>query len=664
VNRTAPVNPLLQHSDPCPEFVCSPAADPCEIHSRDQRLLELSSNGYFDWDLCSATTWFSPQVEALLPRPVEGQLRGFARFCELVDPEDRARLLLAIRRHLERKEPLDVTCRFADGNTRRVLGVAERDMTGRPHRLVGVLHDVSGAQRLIDELQDSVEQWRGVFDGLPAAVAVLNAQGEIVEINQAWRDAPSEHGLVGLRYGFGENYLRLLEHAAERCHAAPVLARGLAQVQSGVTDEFSMDYSVPGEDRPRLHRVLARAVRQCARRGMLVTHVDLTSNGLTTADAAGSGHVLEQMLDAVPSQLAYVDRDGVLQHVNEAFERWARVPAQGMVGHRLADIVSPANWQEIEPRITQALAGTTVEFATRIAAGAGDRELVVSYVPQRDAEGRVQGFTAITRDVTAERKLESELRQAQKMEAIGQLTGGIAHDFNNLLNIIIGNLQLADRCLGLDPRIGQSIPGALRAAQRGADLVRRLLAFARQQQLEPEIVDCNALIVGMRDLLDRSLSPNVQLECRLEPSLGPCRVDPVQLESALLNLAINARDAMPGGGRLVIGTDNEILGSEDPRRPAALTPGEYVVISVRDNGTGMSPETTRRAFEPFFTTKEPGKGTGLGLAMVYGLLQQSGGLAAIETTQGEGTTVRLFIPNALGRYSGPPAKDTHADDHE
>ena len=634
------------------------------MRDRYQRLVELSPDGYFDWDLRSAATWFSPQVEALLPPPAHGQPRGFARFCELVAQDDRARLLLAIRRHLERKEPLDVTCRFADGHTRRVQGVAERDMTGRPRRLVGVLHDVTGIQRLVDELQDSIEQWRGIFDGLRAPSAVMNAQGELIEINQAWRDAPSEHGLVGLRYGFGDNYLRLLGHAVERCDVAPAVARGLGHVQSGASDEFCMDYSVQVEGRPHRHRVLARAVRHCSRPAILVVHVDLTSSGLTTTHAAGDTHALEKMLDAVPSQIACVDRTGVLRHVNEAFERWAGVPARRMVGHRLADIVSPANWQEIEPRITQALAGTTVEFATRVAGDAGDRELIVSYVPQRDAQGEVQGFTSITRDVTAERRLEAELRQAQKMEAIGQLTGGIAHDFNNLLNIIIGNLQLADRSVGLDPRIGQTISGALRAALRGADLTRRLLAFARQQQLEPAVVDCNALIIGIRDLLERSLSQNVRLECHLEPDLGPCRIDPVQLESALLNLAINARDAMPSGGLLEIGTNTEILGSEDPRRPVALAPGEYIVIRVRDNGTGMSPETARRAFEPFFTTKESGKGTGLGLAMVYGLLKQSGGLAVLETTQGQGTTVRLFIPHAYGRSSGAQVKDTHATHHD
>jgi PAS domain S-box-containing protein len=363
------------------------------------------------------------------------------------------------------------------------------------------------------------------------------------------------------------------------------------------------------------------------------------------------------MLNAVPTQIAYVDREGVLRHVNAAYERWAVVPAQAIVGHPLADIVSPANWQDIAPRITQALSGTTVEFAARVESEGDGRELIVSYVPQRDAQGGVRGFTTITRDVTAERKLEAELRQVQKMDAIGQLTGGIAHDFNNLLNVIIGNLQLADRVAGLDPRVGQSISSALRAALRGSDLTQRLLAFARQQRLEPVIVDCNALLQGMRELLDRSLPQNVLLECRLDPRLWPCRVDPVQLESAVLNLAINARDAMPSGGRLRLRTDNTTLGTGDPRRPAALPPGEYVVISVEDDGSGMAPETARRAFEPFFTTKEPGKGTGLGLAMVYGLLQQSGGLATLDTAPGRGTTVRLFLPHAVEARPGDAAGD-------
>jgi len=656
-----PVKPLPRDNQSSSERPGQPAADMRLVRSRYQRLVELSPDGFFDWDLGSATAWFSPQIEAMLPRPGDDGARGFARFAGLVTPEDRTRLLLAIRRHLERKDPLDICCRLADGRTMRVLGVAERDTTGRPLRMVGVLHDISSRQQLLDDLQDSVEQWRSVFDTLRVAIAVLNAQGELVEINRAWREATSERGLVGLRYGFGENYVALLETAGERCAAAPAVGRGLAQVLAGVSDEFVMDYQVTADDRHCLHRVLGRAVLHGVERCVVVTHINLTGNGLTTENAAGNRHVLEHMLNAVPTQIAYVDRGGVLRHVNAAFERWAGVPGAAVVGHALADLVSPANWADIEPRMSQVLAGTTVEFAARVEGESGGRELIVSYVPERDSQGEVQGFTSITRDVTAEKKLESDLRQAQKMDAIGQLTGGIAHDFNNLLNVIIGNLQLADRIAGLDPRVGHSISTSLRAAMRGSDLTRRLLAFARQQQLEPVIVDCNALITGMRDLLDRSLPPNVTLECRLEPRLWTCRVDPVQIESAVLNLAINARDAMSSGGHLLIGTDNETLGAEDARRPAALPPGEYVVISVQDDGTGMPPDVARRAFEPFFTTKEPGKGTGLGLAMVYGLLQQSGGLATIDTAPGRGTTVRLHLPHAVERRAAHQGQDSHAD---
>ena len=256
-----------------------------------------------------------------------------------------------------------------------------------------------------------------------------------------------------------------------------------------------------------------------------------------------------------------------------------------------------------------------------------------------------------TRELYAEaerRELAEEgLRQAQKMEAVGQLTGGVAHDFNNLLTIILGNLGIAKRGV-VEARAERALNNARIGAERAAQLTRRLLAFSRQQPLDPKTVDANKLIVGMSDLLNRSLGENIALETIGGAGIWKIECDVSELELALLNLALNARDAMPDGGKLTIETSNAYLDDEYCRHHADLTPGQYVLIAVSDNGMGMSAETIERAFDPFFTTKETGKGTGLGLSQVYGFVKQSKGHVRIYSEPGEGTTMKLYFPRHDG----------------
>jgi signal transduction histidine kinase len=242
---------------------------------------------------------------------------------------------------------------------------------------------------------------------------------------------------------------------------------------------------------------------------------------------------------------------------------------------------------------------------------------------------------------------EQALRQAQKMEAVGQLTGGVAHDFNNLLTIIIGNLGIAKRGV-VEARAERALNNALVGAERAAQLTQRLLAFSRRQPLNPRAIDTNKLIASISDLLVRTLGENIELETIGSAGLWKVEADASELESSLLNLALNARDAMPQGGKLTIETSNAYLDDEYCRQHDGLIPGQYILIAVTDNGAGMSAETIDHAFEPFFTTKEAGKGTGLGLSQVYGFIKQSGGHVRIYSEPGEGTTIKLYLP----RYQG------------
>ncbi|WP_325166012.1 PAS domain S-box protein [Frateuria sp.] len=280
---------------------------------------------------------------------------------------------------------------------------------------------------------------------------------------------------------------------------------------------------------------------------------------------------------------------------------------------------------------------------------------------ERGVAERTAELAATNRQLLAQieerERVEATLRQMQRLEAVGQLTSGVAHDFNNLLTVISGNIGILERSLtapGIDPRLRQRLGYMKDAATRGAKLTAQLLAFSRRQRLEAKAVDLNGVVAGMRDLLQSSMGGSVRLSMKLQPALWPALVDPTQIELVILNLAINARDASPVGGDLIVETANVSV-REPASRPEEPCPGDYVMVAVTDHGTGMTPEVLARAFEPFFTTKEVGKGSGLGLAQVYGFAKQSGGGVRIDTRLGEGTSIKVFLPCA-------PAAVTQAED--
>ena len=255
----------------------------------------------------------------------------------------------------------------------------------------------------------------------------------------------------------------------------------------------------------------------------------------------------------------------------------------------------------------------------------------------------------LVEQITRREEAESQLRQSQKMEAVGQLTGGIAHDFNNMLGVIAGSLDLMQRRLDKsDFRIERFIDAAKKASERAAALTHRLLAFARRQPLEPKPVDLNRMIAGMSDLLRSTLGEQIRIEAVSAAGLWMTNVDAHQLESALLNIAINGRDAMPDGGKLTIETANSYLDDAYAKRHAEVAPGQYAMVAITDTGAGMPPEVARRAFDPFFTTKPTGKGTGLGLSQVYGFVKQSHGHIKIYSEIGAGTTIKLYLPRLAG----------------
>ena len=311
----------------------------------------------------------------------------------------------------------------------------------------------------------------------------------------------------------------------------------------------------------------------------------------------------------------------------------------------------------IERAVADAAHGRATRREISVDVAAGARIYDLSMRPIGDPSGAVVGIVSEAVDVTDARLAEEALRQAQKMEAVGQLTGGIAHDFNNLLTGIMGSLEVIQRrvAAGRPADLDRYVTAAMSSAQRAGALTQRLLAFARRQPLDPRRVEANRLVSGMDDLLRRTLGPSVTLEMVLAGGLWPTLCDPNQLEGAILNLAINARDAMPDGGRLTLETCNASLDDAYVRSQGDVRAGQYVAISVTDTGTGMTPEVIAKAFDPFFTTKPTGQGTGLGLSMLYGFVKQSEGHVRIYSEVGRGTTFKLYLPRHRGR--GPEEGD-------
>ncbi len=290
--------------------------------------------------------------------------------------------------------------------------------------------------------------------------------------------------------------------------------------------------------------------------------------------------------------------------------------------------------------------GKAIEYRMRDKSGQW-RVLESTASTVRNKSGEVEKLIIVNRDVSERRLLEKQFLQAQKMEAVGRLSGGVAHDFNNLLGVIIGYAEVLEEEMDAHPSIRESVEQIHKAGRQAASLTKQLLAFSRQQVLEPKIVDINVIVNDTQKMLHRLIGEDIELVTKLDPKIGKIRVDQGQLEQAIINMAVNARDAMPNGGRLTIGTDNvQIDGVAAHDFQFTVLEGQYVRLTISDEGNGISADALPRVFEPFFTTKEKGKGTGLGLAMVYGFVKQSGGYIDISSELGAGTILKIYLPKA------------------
>ncbi len=440
-----------------------------------------------------------------------------------------------------------------------------------------------------------------------------------------------------------------LRHGLRACWSTPVRA---ADGRSLGT--FAIYYGEPRLPTPDdldliavVSQTTALAIERCQSDSELRAQRDELArvNALLTEEVSARTQERDRIWNSTNDLMGVASLAGRLLQVNPAWTRQLGYPENELIGRPFAELVDEADHSKMANVVAQLGASVPVrDFVDRVICKDGERKTILW-----DAMPDGEAFYIVGRDIGELQRLQEQLRQAQKMEAVGQLTGGIAHDFNNLLAGITGSLEL------LSTRIAQgrldAVPRYLDAAQgaarRAATLTQRLLAFSRRQTLDPRPTDVNRLIASMEELFRRSIGPIVSMEVVGAGGLWPTLIDPGQLENALLNLCINARDAMPDGGRITIETANKWL-DDRAANERELPPGQYVSLSVTDTGTGMSTDVAARAFEPFFTTKPLGQGTGLGLSMIYGFVRQSGGQLRIYSEEGQGTTMCLYLPRFVG----------------
>lgn len=534
-----------------------------------------------------------------------------------------------------------------DGETvwvKTSMNLAPPGETGKPY-IVATVEDITRQKLSETQEIDTAAKFNSVLENISDAVVIANEQGIIEHVNRS----------TGELFGFvtdeliGRDLTILMSVQDAKAYTDVIRGPNAASVSKiiggapreilGVTkngDAIPIKLAVSEIDTEGGRRYVGTmrnmsetSQRIRAEESLKIRNraIEASNSGIFITDAQQSGN---PVLYVNPSTKNITGR-------NESSVLGKSY--QTLFGKHLSD----AKQTEINSAIEQGRASQTILKSAR--SDGTEYWVELRLAPVASDEGAVINYVGIINDITDRIRTEEHLVQAQKMEAVGQLTGGIAHDFNNLLTVVMGSLQLLQRRFRDDEKASRQLQMSLTAAQRGATLTKQLLAFSRRQVLEPSTIDLKNLVTSFVPILRQTLGEFIEIETKLPARAWPVNVDEVQMESAILNLAVNARDAMPDGGKLTISLGNCLVDADTAARHEMLSPGYYVRLTVSDTGHGMPPDTLEKAFDPFFTTKEVGKGTGLGLSMVFGFAKQSGGHAQIRSEIGAGTTIEIFLPH-------------------
>jgi PAS domain S-box-containing protein len=607
----------------------------------------LAQVGYWERDF--VTGLFTHSEEALRMLGLDTDERSERihererRWHKVIHPDDLEAVTRAVAAALGGEGRIDIEYRVRrpDGEVRTVQsrGDVIWNEAGRPSRMFGSIQDITERKRAEAQLRASEARFRTFADHATDGFYLYDVEtGTFTDVNQ--------QACESLGYGREELIGMTPLQIDAQIQADPARLEPMnAQLRDGRLLTFeSIHRRKDGSTFPVEVRV--RPFRDRGRLLGVALARDITERKRAEAALLESHRILNSVIEGTPDAVFGKDTKGRYTMINSAGARFLGKVAAEVIGKDDSELFSRGSSRRVMALDRRLMAsGQQKTFEETLTAAGVTRTYLTTRAPLRDEHGNVTGLVGIARDITELKRMEDQFRQAQRMEAIGRLAGGIAHDFNNLLTVINGYTELALLQGGDDDPNAQLLTEILSAGERASNLTRQLLAFSRKQVLDPQVVNLNALIGRVLKILRTLIGEDVELSFHPESHLDLVRVDPGQFEQVIINLAVNARDSMPQGGQLTIETRNIDRSGEDGSADRdELRPGRYVQVAVTDSGQGMDAATKARIFEPFFTTKERGKGTGLGLAMVYGFLKQSGGYVEVDSEPGRGTTFRIHLP--------------------
>ncbi len=603
-----------------------------------------STSGIWDWDIVTDDEYFSPRWKEILGYQDHELENRLETFHDALHPDDAERVKDALLAHFYRHVPYDIEFRLRHKDGHYVWvhsrGHAIWDRNGKPIRMAGATTDVSGRKEAEEKLLREKERTERYLNIAGTMILALDRDGKVTLIN----DKGCE--ILGYAKGelIGKDWFELAVPPEERDEIRRHF-RKIISGEEGLFEYFENDILTRSGER----RLIAwHSTKMIDENGVVTGTLSSAQDVTEHKEAEEKIRTLSLAVEQSPSMVVITDTKGNVEYVNPKFEEVTEYQLIEILGKNMRILKTGYTKPDEYRRMWEALiAGEEwhCEFRNRKKSGEEYWDLS-SITPIKGPDGRITHYLAVKEDVSERKETEATLRQAQKMEGIGHLTGGIAHDFNNLLGIIIGNLEILEEDLEGNEEFLEQAEAAKRAALRGADLIKRLLLFSRQEPTQSNPVNVNEIIVGMHGFLLKSLTKEIDIKVDLSDDIWLTDIDPGDFETTLINLAVNARDAMPGGGILQIESRNKIFEKGDAGLLPDMAPGSYVMISVRDNGFGMPKETFGMIFDPFYTTKDKSKGTGLGLSMVYGFVSRSRGQIGVESELGRGTVFHLYLPKS------------------
>jgi PAS domain S-box-containing protein len=525
-------------------------------------------------------------------------------------------------------------------------------------KIVGIVvmaQDITERKWAETKLLESQRFLRSTLDALSSHIAILDEHGTIIEVNAAWNSFARENNFWD-SHGVGDNYLKVCDSASGNfSKEAPAVADGIRAVIAGQREEFQLEYPChsPHEKRWFLVRVTRFGGGGPVR--VVVAHENITERKRAESHVRQSEERYRSLIDNARDAVFTIATDGTFTSMNPAVETIGGLSRADWLGKPFAPMVHPGDLPLAVEMFGRVLKGEDSPIHELRGNPSLKRQAIMemTLTTQKDAAGKIIGVLGIGRDMTERKKLEGQLVQSQKMETVGKLAGGIAHEFNSILTAIIGQSELLLANLPVQSPFAKNASEITKAANRAATLTRQLLAYGGKQLLQPEILDLNRVVADMGEVLQHLMGADVEVQMVPAAGLHAVKADAGQIEQVIMNLVINARDAMPNGGRLTLETANVSFGPESVGRDADLKPGDYVMLAVTDTGVGMNDGVKARLFEPFFSTKGVGGGTGLGLSTCYGIIKQSGGHISVHSELGHGTTFKIYLPQVEAQAKAP-----------